>query len=473
MTPTWDNESQRSPKRSSQPGGRRVSFAEATVATSTDETTRSTSQPFPFHHGGGLRSSSSTARRTSATGGFWSNQRPRCYGHDFASLDSSMTALLGGQPTARLRASEPAMPPSPYSLRRSSYWVRPPFGCSWLDASEQPCSETTLFQAAPPAADRGTSAFSWLRNIGIGVMVAAMLTMALTLALTIDTQNYDVTPWPTSPVPSGMEMIGSSRAASPLEPMIVLPEQKPAATVRPMSEARKVTRHHRRSAKVERRDRALGVQQPRLPQPDANNLTLMPHRCRSHFYTYCHHGRNEVYYSATLCACTSTEADSVHVCNHGANRFTSLDSCLVSCVHVGYGRPQRRCYEGALFATCSWQDAAETWWHFDGSVCAPWNFPLGKSPLQDGRVFRSRRECDAACVHRERDNSDEQRRCDAPDAGTCAPRQIRHPYFTDMSADGPARCVVASSGDLITRRCLVGPNRFDSMASCKRACVEL
>ncbi|KAH7941960.1 hypothetical protein HPB49_018979 [Dermacentor silvarum] len=152
-------------------------------------------------------------------------------------------------------------------------------------------------------------------------------------------------------------------------------------------------------------------------------------------------------------------------------QFTSLDSCLVSCVHVGNGRPQRRCYEGALFATCSWQDAAETWWHFDGSVCAPWNFPLGNCPLQDGRVFRSLRECDAACVHRERDDSDEQRRWDAPDAGTCAPRQIRHPYFADMHADGPARCVVASSGDLITRRCLVGPNRFDSMASCKRACL--
>ncbi|KAH7941959.1 hypothetical protein HPB49_018978 [Dermacentor silvarum] len=471
MTASSDNQSQRSSKRSSPPSGRRVSFAEATVATSTHETTRSASQSFPVHHGGGLRSSSLPARRTSATGGFRSNQRPRCYGHDFAPMDSSMTALLGGQPTARLRACEPAMPLSPYSVRRSPYWVRQPIGCRWLDTLEQPCSETPSFQAAPPGEERGTSAFSWLRNIGVGVMVAAMLTVALTLALTIDTQDSDVTPWPTSPVPSGMEMIGSSRVSIPLGPMIVLPEQRPAAKVRPLSKARNVTRHHRRSAKEERRDKALGVQQPRLPQPAANNLTQLPRRCRSHFHTYCHRGRNEVYYSATLRACTSTEADSVHVCNHGANRFTSLDSCLVSCVHVGHGRPQRRCYEGALFATCSWQDAAETWWHFDGSVCAPWNFPLGKCPLQDGRVFRSRRECDAACVHRERDNSDEQRRCDAPDAGTCAPRQIRHTYFADVRADGRARCVMASSGNLITRRCLVGPNRFDSMASSKRACL--
>ncbi|XP_075556588.1 uncharacterized protein LOC142588647 [Dermacentor variabilis] len=481
MNRTSKNEVQRSPKHFSQSNDRRVSFADESVATSTDETTRSNSQPFPVRLAavpGGLPRSSSTARRTSTGGGF--SQRTQSYGHDFAPMDSSMTALLGLRPTPSSLASGPAMPPSVCSPRGSPYWVRPPFGGSWSDAFEQPSSETRLFKEAPPADDRDSSAFAWLRSIGVGMMLAAMLTVALTLALTMDLQDSDIRPWPSSPLEGGIESIGSSRVAVPLGPRNVPLGGR-------TSQAGNVTRHDRRAVKVERRDRALGVQQPRLPQPDANNRTLLSQRCRSHFYSYCHRGRDEVYYSASLRACAPTEADSVQVCNHGANRFTSLESCLASCVNVGDGRPQRHCYEHAVFSSCSWQGNVivrslvlqagrsfpETWWFFDGSRCSRWNFPRGECPLPDGRVFRTRRECDAACARRERGDSDEERRCDAPDAGTCTPRQMRHPYFADMRAGGPARCVVASSGELVVHRCLVGSNRFDSMASCERACSEL
>nr|XP_050038105.2 uncharacterized protein LOC126534954 [Dermacentor andersoni] len=467
MNRTSKNEVQWTRKHFSQSNERRVSFADESVATSPDETTRSNSQPFPLRLAavpGGLPRSSSTARRISTGGGF--SQRTQSYGHVFAPMDSSMTALLGLRPTPSSLAGGPAMSPSAYSLRGSPYWVRLPFGGSWSDAFEQPSSETRLFKEAPPADERDSSAFLWLRNIGGGMMVAAMLTVALTLALTMDLQDSDIRPWPSSPLAGGIESIGSSRVAVPLGPRNVPLGGR-------TSQAHNVTRHHRRAVRVERRHRALGVQQPRLPQPDANNRTRLSQRCRSHFYSYCHRGRDEVYYSASLRACASTEADSVHVCNHGANRFTSLESCLASCVNVGNGRPQQHCYEYALFSTCSWQDAPETWWFFDGSLCSQWNFPRGECPLQDGRVFRTRRECDAACVHRERDDSDEQRRCDAPDAGTCTPRQMRHPYFADMRTGGPARCVVASSGELVMHRCLVGSNRFHSMASCERACLEL
>ncbi|XP_065306330.1 uncharacterized protein [Dermacentor albipictus] len=464
MNRTSKNEVQRFPKHLSQSNDRRVSFAEESVATSTDETTRSNSQPFPVSLAavpGGLPRSSSTAPRTSTGGGF--SQRTQSCGHVFAPMDPSMTALLGLRLTPGSLACEPAMTPSAYSPPGSPYWVPPPFGSSWSDAFEQPSSETRLFKEAPPADDRDSSAFLWLRNIGVGMMLAAMLTVALALVLTMDMQDSDIRPWPSSPLAGGIESIGSSRVAVPLGPRNVPLEGR-------TSQARDVTRHHRRAVRVERRDRALAVQQPRLPQPDADNRTLSQ-RCRSHFHSYCHRGRDEVYYSASLRA--STEADSVHVCNHGANRFTSLESCLASCVNVGTGRPQRHCYEYALFSTCSWQDVPETWWFFDGSLCSQWNFPRGECPLQDGRVFRTRRECDAACVHRERGDSDERRRCDAPDAGTCTPHQVQHPYFADMRAGGPARCVVASSGELVTLRCLVGSNRFDSMASCERACLEL
>ncbi|XP_049527548.1 uncharacterized protein LOC125947193 [Dermacentor silvarum] len=340
------------------------------------------------------------------------------------------------------------------------YCVRPPFGSGWPPAFEQPSSED-IFQSAPPAHDSGTSGLSWLRNIGVGMLVAAMLTVALTLALNMDLQDSDVVPWPTSPMPGEMEKIGSGRIAIPVRPIIVPPGRRPGATFRPISEAHNVTRAPRLAARAE---------PSRLPWPYADNKTLS-HQCGSHFYTYCYEGGNDVYYSATLRTCTSTEAGSVHVCNRGANRFTSMDSCLASCVHVANGRPQDRCYEATLFATCSWQDAAETWWYYDGTVCAQWNFPLGNCPLQDGRLFRTRLDCDQACVHREGGDG-ERRRCDAPDAATCTTRQLKYPYFASMRESGPARCVSASSHELNAHRCLVGPNRFDSVASCERACVD-
>ncbi|KAH6919608.1 hypothetical protein HPB50_029404 [Hyalomma asiaticum] len=73
--------------------------------------------------------------------------------------------------------------------------------------------------------------------------------------------------------------------------------------------------------------------------------------CSRHVYTYCAHPRPEFYYSADRRACVAAAADTVHVCNRGSNRFSSMESCLASCVN---GRlVSDRCYESTLFFPCA------------------------------------------------------------------------------------------------------------------------
>ncbi|KAL3212285.1 hypothetical protein MRX96_036044 [Rhipicephalus microplus] len=273
-----------------------------------------------------------------------------------------------------------------------------------------------------------------------------MLTVALTLALTTDLPDSDFEHWPTSPVRGAMGNIGSGRAVIPSAPVVKSQGRRPRENFRPILEAHKITHQSPTIARAHRKDRALGVQGPRLPSLGASNRTLS-HRCGRHMYTYCQEGRTEVYYSASLRACTSTEADSVHVCNHGANRFTSLESCHRSCTPESNGRPQPRCYESTLFTTCTWQDVTETWWYYDGAECTQWSFPLGNCPLQVERVFQNRRQCHE----------------------TCLPLSVlRH----HAGKPGPPAASAPPALSSKAHRCLVGMNRFDSVASCERACVD-
>ncbi|KAH7972371.1 hypothetical protein HPB52_011511 [Rhipicephalus sanguineus] len=475
MLASTKHRSSHSPMRLSQPEGRRVCFADTSTEESTEETSQSSSRAFSELHFEDFRMNLPAARPTSASAGYWDrySSPPQCR-PDFMSVASSTTLPLEGAPStpAGLFPEEPAIPSSLLLLRPRLQATRSSLEASWPNAFERDSSSGT-FQPAPPPDDRGASALSWLPSIVIGVLVAAMLTVALTLALTMDLQDADVGDWPASPVQSFMGNIGSGRAAIPPGPVFKPQGRRPGAKFRPISEAHNVTRQSRTVGRAQRRDRALGVQGPRLPSLGVSNRTLS-HRCGRHMYTYCQEGRSEVYYSASLRTCTSTEADSVHVCNHGVNRFTSLDSCHISCVHASSGRPQDRCYEAALFTTCSWQDVAETWWYYDGAVCTQWSLPLGNCPLQVERVFRSRRVCDDTCIlRREGEYSGEQQRCDAPDAATCTPRQLKYPYFASMRANGAARCISASSPELKAHRCLVGTNRFESVASCERACADM
>ncbi|KAH6948248.1 hypothetical protein HPB50_023298 [Hyalomma asiaticum] len=187
--------------------------------------------------------------------------------------------------------------------------------------------------------------------------------------------------------------------------------------------------------------------------------------CSRHVYTHCAHPRPEFFYSADRRACVPATSDTVHVCNRGSNRFSSLERCLASCVNGR--RVSDRCYESTLFFPCAQQDVLDVPWYFDGKKCVAWSFPQGTC-LSVGRrgVFRSSGECRRRCVLRMEPECDE-----TPSAEACLPRQLKYPYFGDMHAHGGARCVNASRRTLQTRRCLIGSNQFASLADCQRACV--
>ncbi|XP_065303720.2 uncharacterized protein [Dermacentor albipictus] len=204
----------------------------------------------------------------------------------------------------------------------------------------------------------------------------------------------------------------------------------------------------------------IRVEDDARPRRDATDES-----CSRHVYTHCVRPKPEFYYSADRRACVPAAADTVHVCNRGSNRFSSLESCLTSCVNGR--RVSDRCYESTLFFPCDRQDVLDVPWYFDGNRCAAWTFPQGTclSVARRG-VFRSSEECRRRCVLRTEPECDE-----TPPVQACSPRQLRHPYFADMKARGGARCVNASRRTLQSRRCLVGSNQFASLAACRKACV--
>ncbi|XP_065303725.2 uncharacterized protein [Dermacentor albipictus] len=187
--------------------------------------------------------------------------------------------------------------------------------------------------------------------------------------------------------------------------------------------------------------------------------------CSRHVYTHCVRPQPEFYYNADIRACVPAAADTVHICNRGSNRFSSLESCLTSCVNGP--RVSDHCYESALFFPCDRQDVLDVPWYFDGTKCVAWTFPQGTCLSMARRgVFRSSAECRRRCVLRTGPEC-----AHPPPAEACPPRQLRHPYFADMQAAGGARCVNASRRTLQSRRCLVGSNQFASLAACRKACV--
>ncbi|XP_077484648.1 uncharacterized protein LOC144094605 [Amblyomma americanum] len=437
--------------RSPPPRERRVCFAEPSVEESTEKTTLSSSetfaQPGPAFHG-------------SSRGGIWGRSSPD-YGAHIAPTVSSTAALFGRpllSPNSQF-VEEPAFPPTPC-------WTVPSFS-RWPEAFD-PSSEAESFPGVPEE-ERGMSAVPWLRAIGVGLLAAVLLTIAFALALTVDLPPPGFEPASTA-MPRVMEIGASdSKIAVPLRPLKVPTREQQTETVGRPGVSRSTTNFRRHVSRTTHRGR-MSKPEVRLRHP-VENRTRRSHGCGSHFYTYCAVGRgSEVFYSSSSQSCVKAAADNVHVCNHGANRFMSLGSCLSSCVHAVGGRPLDQCYESTLFSTCTRLDAAETWWFFEGSECIQWEFPQGRCPSEGSRVFHSQRECEGVCLHRGVDENDGGR-CDVPTAAPCFPSQLRHPYFADMRVEGSARCVKATSLTLGKRRCLVGSNKFDTEASCQRACL--
>ncbi|KAL1476056.1 hypothetical protein MTO96_036807 [Rhipicephalus appendiculatus] len=327
------------------------------------------------------------------------------------------------------------------------------------------------------------AAYAMLRNVCIASTMAAILFFVVVVALVAES-SHPIIDTGTSEMPRVVEGFRSRDAgiAAPLQP-INAPEatgKSVAAPPRPStSRPRSVTNRQRVLPTALRRAASTTTRRMTTQMMSTRRLSgnrTLPHQCRSHFYTYCTTAVSKFYYSASSHACLSTEVDSVHLCNHGSNRFRNLGSCLTSCVHEERAEPHDRCYENALFSTCTRQDVAETWWYYNGSTCTAWNFPLGHCPSMGLGVYHSRRECERSCLLHQRlgnTTASSHRRCQLPVSVRCTLPQLKYPYFADMRAQGSARCVKASSHTLRHRRCLIGSNQFDSIAGCEQSCVNV
>ncbi|KAL1485544.1 hypothetical protein MTO96_010053 [Rhipicephalus appendiculatus] len=401
---------------------------------------------------------------------------------------SSMAPLNARRPArspglAEFFAEEPDVPPNPFLGRRSI-----PRFATYADATPLVASVRAGTEERPEEEAGGL--LSWLRSFLIGVLVAALLVVAATAGGIIDwtggaaVEMRDARP----PVTSSEELElvdGHLSAAAPQVPVGPAAadgfDENGAGSQTRGTSTVAVVRSAPSAARIPTTTAASpgprGKNEADVWSPEGHlpMRLLWQRECSHYFYTYCDSIRQEWYHKPSTHGCVATASDSVHVCNRGANRFTNLESCFASCVH-GDRKPDR-CFERALFTGCDREDVVGTWWFFDGIRCLRWNFPLGNCPSEQSRVFHSAEQCAIECVpgwEAKHDNASaavRRRRCEAPVAATCSPRQLRYPYFADMHAEGSARCVRASASNLLTRRCLVGSNRFASLATCSRFCT--
>ncbi|KAL3198796.1 hypothetical protein MRX96_044266 [Rhipicephalus microplus] len=367
---------------------------------------------------------------------------------------SHVTLAPGRSPvmTAILQRSPPSPPPP---SRNDQVYVFDPVSkvCQTRredrddrDGSEQPC----------------------LQNFGIGVLVAALVAAVLTLALTADRPTAQVNRKEVSPLLRELEEFaaaGGNKIVQSIE------ARRAAARIgtKVMTMRRKVLLA---TASTSLKTKTKTQPASRLHTENQTVVGAVAVSTRT-----CEQERREAYYDDRSQSCAWSERDRVRVCNRGANRFPNLGTCLDSCAR---DPPRERCFESVLLTDCSRRDVVEKWWFFDGSRCVHWDFPMGDCPSsRGGRTFRSLRECSLTCLyHRHfgrRQRLDgapvpQRSRCHAPLAVTCDSRDIRFPYFADMNARGSARCVKTSTPTLLSRLCLVGSNRFDSLSTCKEVC---
>ncbi|XP_075736650.1 uncharacterized protein LOC119161812 isoform X1 [Rhipicephalus microplus] len=222
-------------------------------------------------------------------------------------------------------------------------------------------------------------------------------------------------------------------------------------------------------------------------------------RCGLVRYTFCPRLRREVFYDrnggdcvavttaaeheavnevASMAAAryndTSVHKDLTPLCNSSPNRFSSLESCRESCQRRDV--PAERCFDETLFSECRREHVLSTRWYFDGHRRREWHFPGGRCPSV--RALRSRAQCARVCAASanwplKSQESVKDDRCGTAPSQPCKERQLRFLYFADVSSVGSqVRCLKATQATLVGRRCLVGPNRYESLEECRAACVR-
>ncbi|KAH6945713.1 hypothetical protein HPB50_009696 [Hyalomma asiaticum] len=214
------------------------------------------------------------------------------------------------------------------------------------------------------------------------------------------------------------------------------------------------------------RKSALNLGQRKSPGPDR----YVRDECRRFYYTYCSHPVALYHYDPELRACVPTSDGGVQLCNHGSNRFSSWERCRESCMKPD--RVSNRCLDSTLFMPCTSQDIVRPFWYFDGSACTTWEFPRGNCPQSHQGVYKTHQECSRECEGKRGVAKGDPTRCRVPEPSACSLKHFKYPYFSDMQAEGSARCANASRTSLLARRCLVGSNLFHTLESCQGACMD-
>ncbi|XP_070388905.1 uncharacterized protein [Dermacentor albipictus] len=212
------------------------------------------------------------------------------------------------------------------------------------------------------------------------------------------------------------------------------------------------------------------------------------YRCIAVFYKFCPTPQREYFFSRAANACVPVGAmPGVQLCNHGANRYASMDDCSLQCVRTPH--QSRRCFQAALFTTCSSDDMVNgsSTWFFDGTECHVWQFPSGQCPSVDGDLFANRELCATRCLGRAVANSDlvgtetgniiftrDPTACRVPRPSVCTSQQLRFPAFFQRAVQpgSSPRCQPATLVGDRGHRCLAGTNKFRTQSDCESACVH-
>ncbi|KAK8763826.1 hypothetical protein V5799_033565, partial [Amblyomma americanum] len=257
---------------------------------------------------------------------------------------SSMAAFIGRPllSPGNQFVKDPAFSPT-------CWWTAPLF--HRLPEAFDPSYEAEVFRQVV-ADDCGTSAVFWFCTISVGRPAAVLMTVVLGLALTVDRPTTGLEPASTAMVRAMKIGAVDNKVAVPLRPLKAPQREQPTENVVRNGAAYTATK---RSRHVLRTTYRGPVREPIviMRYPIENPKRLL-HDCSSQSYTYYAMQRG----SKAFCCSSShsflrAAADSMHLCNHAANWFMSLGSCLSSCVHWKGDKPDDRCYKSTFFSPCT------------------------------------------------------------------------------------------------------------------------
>ncbi|KAL1417540.1 hypothetical protein MTO96_026758 [Rhipicephalus appendiculatus] len=407
------------------------------------------------------------------------------------------------QPTHNLRHQAINNGTLPAQLhRRAHLWTNT---CALSSEPETFKTCVSTLENSEKLDDVSEDAVAWAPTLGCALL-ALFLTVILALAAVATTHVHYPVGTNSPAIAADSEEAGELLGAAALRPRLPSLSQKdrsvaPMTTSSPSSPRTATKRVSRTPSKS--RQHAPEVHSTAslsLPTLFSAVATTKKHRnysktqdtCAEVFYTHCLRTPAEFHYDLSSRECIATDGREEQLCARGANRFTSEASCTRSCVRTRH--PEQRCFATPVFSMCDRRDVKGPQWNFDGSRCRRWHFPRGRcppaaSPAQDMRqialLFATYDECFETCVPPGHNplttvngSSHVSTAChEALSARACTDDQLRYPYFAAVgrreAGNDRLWCLpVASAFPLPGHRCLLGSNRFETLAMCQGACAD-